>query len=394
MQAMGKMGVSVTVLCSFFSESVRREDFKVEVIPVGYNSLQEFLAMRSKKAGSSVGTTNNWKYLAHQLLWKPFIFPDESFIWKRPALSKALSLLSAEHFDAVISVGLPFSAHLVAKEIKATFPDITWLMDVGDPYALQENHPISNPVFFKKRSHLLERECLLQCDRVAVTNKGMKNKYADTFDVPKEKIRVIPPLNSIQFLDKAPSVTTETIQIGYFGSFFRNIREPKILLDAIGHLDAWASKANLSIQWHFFGNGFERFNLDKRIREYGLSIEVHSKVDRLQITTFMESMNVLLHFGNATDFQIPSKIAEYICSGKSILHVQQIAADPVLPLLKNYPYALEIKTPLEEKDGSAVINFLEKALQHQPDTELVEKHRCKYKPEEIAKEYLELLRSI
>jgi glycosyltransferase involved in cell wall biosynthesis len=389
-KALEQAGDQVTVLCSQLSAAIAESgEFDSPIIPVGYNSLQEYLAFKNKKkAKKPASPTQSWKYMAHQLLWKPYIFPDESFIWKRPALKKAKELLQQEDFDAVISVGLPFSAHLVAKDLKSDFPQLTWLMDVGDPYALQDQHPISNPALFKKRSRILERECLLQCDRVVVTNDGLRQKYAQEMQIPQEKIAIIPPVNTIEFGQIASPPKGKTIRIAYFGNFFKNIRPPGILLDSIATMHAWMQSAGLPVEWHLYGDGFERFKLRSRIRNSGLPIEVHSKLDRSEIVRAIQSMHVLLHLGNATEFQIPSKIAEYICSGKPLLNILQIEKDPALALLVNYPYVKNLKAPLGSNDKEAVISFCKNSLSFIADGMLIEKHRERYRPEVIASKYL------
>lgn len=392
-KAMETEGHSLTVLCSHLSQSVADSDeFSAVIVPVGYNSLQEYLAFKNKKKSKAAVQTKGWKYVAHQLLWKPYIFPDESFIWKRPALKKAKQLMEEQAFEAIISVGLPFSAHLVAKDLKAAFPELTWLMDIGDPYALQKNHPISNPALFKKRSRILERECLLQCDRVVVTNPGLRQQYEQEMKIPADKIEVVPPVNSIDFGPVQQSPAGDSIRVAYFGNFFKKIRPPKIILDTIELMDSWMASAKLPVEWHIYGDGYERFKLRSRIQKRGLNIKVHSKLNRSEIAAAMQSMHVLLHLGNATDFQIPSKIAEYICSGKPLLNIQQVENDQALDLLRHYPYVKNIMHPVEENNSAEVISFLNNSRSFMPDKMLVEKHRELYTPTLLARQYINCIK--
>ena len=50
--------------------------------------------------------------------------------------------------------------------------------------------------------------------------------------------------------------------------------------------------------------------------------------------------DVLVNLGNRMANQMPSKVYEYLGSGKPILHLAANREDPVLPLLARYPLAL------------------------------------------------------
>jgi hypothetical protein len=387
-------GHQVTVICSNFSKEMNSVIPKgLTLLPVGFNSLQEYLILKkqSSTAHGKPGKPGKLAYKLHQLFWKPYIFPDESFIWRKPALKKTLELLESENFDALITVGLPFSAHLVGKEIKEKFPDLPWLMDVGDPYALQEYHPISNPLFYKKRSRILERACLDLADRVVVTTQKMVELYHAAFEVDKNKIRVIPPLNGLVFPSNFQMETTSCfhLQLGYFGSFFKNIREPEVLLQFLKMLLNLEPGVSAKTSIHFYGEGYEKFKLEENVSSLRLPVHIHSKISRDDLLGAIEKMNILLHLGNKSDFQIPSKIAEYICSGKPFLHISQTDGDPVLPMVQGLNWCKVIHWKGLDTDLTGVAEFIAEAPK--ADRGLLEALRMKFGPEKLSGAYLELL---
>ena len=56
----------------------------------------------------------------------------------------------------------------------------------------------------------------------------------------------------------------------------------------------------------------------------------------------MLQADVLLHVGNAVDSLMPSKILDYISSGKPILNICKIPTCPTLPLMERYPLGMTV----------------------------------------------------
>ena len=65
-----------------------------------------------------------------------------------------------------------------------------------------------------------------------------------------------------------------------------------------------------------------------------------------------EKTDVLINIGNSVDNQIPSKIFEYISTGKPIINVYKTPACPTLRYLTRYPLALNLFEEDVSKDLS------------------------------------------
>lgn len=78
----------------------------------------------------------------------------------------------------------------------------------------------------------------------------------------------------------------------------------------------------------------------------------------------IDSASFLLSIGNTNSDMIPSKIFEYMSTGKPIIHFYDNDYDSSLPYLKNYPLALLVKSDIEllESNTVAVLNFIKNTI--------------------------------
>jgi hypothetical protein len=71
---------------------------------------------------------------------------------------------------------------------------------------------------------------------------------------------------------------------------------------------------------------------------------LHGPVPRAQVQHALASANVLVNIGNSTPHQLPSKIVEYMMTGKPILNVVQRPNDPSGDVLGAYPLVFTLDT--------------------------------------------------
>ncbi|MDV7396944.1 hypothetical protein RZS08_36435, partial [Arthrospira platensis SPKY1] len=133
---------------------------------------------------------------ANRALLQSWYWPDDAWLWIHPAQKTARQLLKQGNWDALLSVSLPFSAHWIARSLKAQYPTLTWLADIGDPLALQTDHPLNNPILYQKRNRRAERSVLEKADVATLTNENLRTKYLELFPDLHTPLQVIPPLAS------------------------------------------------------------------------------------------------------------------------------------------------------------------------------------------------------
>jgi glycosyltransferase involved in cell wall biosynthesis len=274
-----KNGHDIHVICSQRNDLPKTSIHnKVTIHRTGYNSFKEvfynFFKTKKRRGEpqSSISKTSKRSRLMTFFVWlnevslRKIYFPDDAFVWYFPARKKAIRLLKNQQFDAVVSVSLPFTSQLLGLFCKKKFPEIKWLVDIGDPFSVQFNYPLNNHFLYKKLNLKSEKKVFEYADSISVTTNATKELYCEYFPEFEKKIIVIPPLLKTFRLNEEKSnldfnldLDISKIHIGYFGSFLQNIREPDSLLLLLEEAFKVDSNLKDKIQVHFFGDIFETF---------------------------------------------------------------------------------------------------------------------------------------
>ncbi|MBK6931271.1 MAG: glycosyltransferase [Saprospirales bacterium] len=378
-------GHEVHVVCA------RRRDCRPEaelngvcVHRVGFDSLKEFIyylfGIRAGRGRVGVGARRpgwglrffTWLY---RVVWQRIYFPDDASIWYFPARRKVRQLLSVEPFDWMVSVSLPFTGHLIGLDAKRRFPDLCWLADIGDPFTIQAK-PLNNTKLYGPISRRLENTVLEQADAIAVTNCAATRAYRHYFGPVAKKIKVVSPLLH-PFMPNNPGVGAEkppwpaflfhreaAIHLGYFGALYAPIRTPDAFLYLLANTFSECPALEQKIQVHFFGDVFPDFfdQLDQNpnVHLYGLR-------SRQEVRLAMQRMDYLVNIGNTTDFQLPSKAAEYLASGKPVVHLSYADPDPFVAFWKGAPGILSLRILQNRISGADIRRFIA-FLEHPPCT--------------------------
>jgi hypothetical protein len=398
-----KEGHDVYVICSKSRNLPLRQVVNhVNILRTGFNSLQEVFYFFSKNeikrgvAGQKRAHAGKkgilFQWINDKIL-KNLYFPDSAFLWYKPAKKKAEQLIQNNHFDLMVSSSVPFTTHLIALKLKSIYPHLKWIADTGDPFAFQPLHPLNNYFLYGKINRRLEKKVVENADFVAVTNKGAVNLYQEFFPAERKKIKVIPPL--FKFEESTPQIHTGSdvqlsIKIGYFGSFFKNIREPRKMLQFWVYFLEEYSDYKTRLELHFYGNIFENFLLDfAAFPSLKKHIFIHGMLTKAAAAAEMQCMDFLLNVGNATTFQLPSKCVDYLASGKAIINFSSIRDDTFYEFIKGRSRIINLTGT--KKEINKLFFFLESK-----DNRVAQKKRDMkdFSPERIAKTYLDLVREI
>lgn len=346
---------------------------------VGYLNVKEWLNFKSKTNSSTVERSSKEPFLyklAHNI-WKNVYWPDGAFIWINAAKSKIRDLQSLHQFDVMISVSLPFSSHLVAKDVKMNHPKLKWIVDIGDPFSLQIDNPKNNLSLYKNRNEKNELAILNRADEISVTSSELSNIYKTQFKIDAEKIHVIPPLLRVGFPKEIPfkESITGPIRFIYFGSFYSKIREPKKILEVFSLL----KKQNLDFTLDFYGNYehqfMEQFSAFPELKD---SLHIHGSLEPEKLIEKISQANILVNLGNKYNFQIPSKLPEYIASSKPILNIIYDDKDSFKNALNAHPLIFNFSMKASER-LSLLVDFVKKNKTA---------HLAKTKKDELLKKYL------
>jgi len=314
------------------------------------------------RAEFGLSTFAEW---ASDRVWKKVRWPDYAATWYFPAVKEGRRLLREGGFDGLVTVSDPFTAHLAGLSLKRDFPGIPWTVDIGDPFCFQDVTPVNNLFLYRRLNFHMEGKVFACAEAVAVTNLSMLREYAAMFPGCTERIRVIPPLLSLEGTDAAKERVfpeDSRIRLVFVGTLYLAVRSPEFLLGLYERLRR--TRLGDRLELHFFGNlndcvpCFQPFEALP-----GRAIFLHGIVDRPKVFRAMMDASALVHIGNATPYQLPSKVVEYASTGKPILNLVKNRKDSASAFFGDYPAMLEVpesEEVLADDTLEALVRFLER----------------------------------
>jgi len=357
------------------------------------DSIKKILSEEGKKFSPKSSFTNRITKI-FEFLWKNLHWPDSDFLWIIPAYLKAKKLTKHNNYDAIISVARPFSSHLIGlltnrKKIR------NWICDIGDPFSFDKNHRANNFFFYSKINKLVEKHIIMKSKKVSVTTRETAEEYVNFLGVNRNYFCIIPPLFSLSSSNEfsevdAPERTEEIIRLYYFGSLYKDIRNPSFLLETLHTINK--SNSSNKINVHFFGKSFDCMDEFERYNnERDPWIFVHGEVARNEVPKLMNEADILVNIGNTTYYQLPSKIIEYISTGKPILNVASTENDSSHSELRKYSSSMTIfKNKIDESSMKILNDFLtnpKPVLESEINT-ILKNHSL----ENISNKYIDLLK--
>ncbi|PEA54436.1 transporter [Bacillus pseudomycoides] len=261
------------------------------------------------------GSRNNLFTKALKELYEVLVWPDRTIEWaitsyryikKKGLHNKNLNM---------VTIGLPVATHITGHLLKKDNPNINWIADYGDPFSYNPDRKT------RKHDRLFESKILNNVDSIVIPTKSAIDCYTK-LGVDASKIHVIPQLFEEESKESDYSIDAHKFNIMYAGSFYKGIRSP---IEFIHGLNL-ASKKNKNIHFHYFGNitALEEFLRIEGLDIRELPITINTFKDRSEIISIMKNMDLLINLNNKSTSQIPSKIIDYIYTGKPILNVGSI----------------------------------------------------------------------
>ena len=256
-------------------------------------------------------------------------------------IKKIYKIIENEKIDTLISCYPSFVPHLIAKECKIKFlHKINWIAYYLDPFS-------SNTYFVKKqlKYEQIEFDTLKYTDKIILTDLMVKDfkgcclkKYLDKC-IPVNFPNIS---DKIGALKKDITKENDVITCVFIGAIYQSIRNPEFFIDLF-------KKTNKNLKVIFVGyiynGGIEWFNrLIENTRE---KIDFKGPVLKENINNIFSDADILINIGNSISNQMPSKIFDYISSGKPIVNIYKLKHCPTLKYLNNYPLCLNIF----EEDG-------------------------------------------
>lgn len=239
-------------------------------------------------------------------------------------------------FDAVCAVCAPYQGAFALEGARLPGLKLLWQMD---PYAA--NRSYAAPGGYERERRLLDA-----VDGSFIEASAQPD-YEDGAPLaacrPKVRVLGLPALVPAAEHAAPPH---EGLWCTFCGTMASGVREPDFALALFAALDAPALTVTLA------GPGIDRFDTAAARAVLGSRLALPGPVPVDRGRALQAEADILLNLGNLVDNQIPSKVYEYMGSGKPILHLAASRGDLCRPLLADYPLALVL--PAWEGTGPAV----------------------------------------
>ena len=229
-------------------------------------------------------------------------------------------------YDAVISFSAPFLTHVCASRV-VQGSGTTWIAVSFDPFF---SNRIFDPGRLEERKKQ-EESVLAPADRVLIT-------YPTDRDYLQAGVAFSDRITGVEMPGIFPDVQEtaadhEGCRCCFFGSLYREIRNPRRTAELF-------SAAGEGIEMRFVGRLVD--GTEDELFPAGHSCRVTGEKRGAALEEEYREADILVNIGNAVTNQMPSKIFEYISTGKPIINIYRSPECPTLRYLEKYPLALNI----------------------------------------------------
>ncbi len=324
-------------------------------------------------------------------IWRKIMWPDSAAPWFKSAQKLAENLVETKQPDLMISVALPYTNARVGADIKSKYPDLTWIADFGDPFALNAKNDLNNAFFYENKNKKSELNLLQSVDYLTVTTEATQDAYLRFAPFLSKKCFVIPPLFQQENLRNASlqiDLDTNKKHIAYFGSFYREERSPLDFLNVWQQfLIQYPSEAE-GFDLHFFGD--INPGLYQKIIHVP-RVTCHGLLNRKDVALAMQKVDFLLNIGNKGTIQLPSKCVDYWAAAKPILQYKYAKHDLFDAFFEHYPNYLSLDHGFNVEYKTSELHRFFNQKQVILDKNTIQDKLKMYHVENIAAQYLELI---
>ncbi|UCC38815.1 MAG: glycosyltransferase [Candidatus Aminicenantes bacterium] len=271
-------------------------------------------------------------------------FSKATVEWFPFGVQRGNKLVKSQKYDAIISSGLPFVAHLVGYFLKRK-GQLTWIADYGDPFGF-------NPMTSKVKRLIgrsIEQHILKKVDGVVVPLEEMRKQFLEFYPFLKKALTKeigngIPDM----FQQIKPAHSSGKFVISYVGSFYKGDREPTQFFEALNMLKG-NQKIMDNIEVIFAGN------TEQRYIDYAHQLKINDLIQFLGRISYEKSVSILkgssviLFIGSTWDYyHFQYKTAEYAASGRPIMAIRQSPTDCGIDFIEKHKLGLVVSNDKEE----------------------------------------------
>jgi|GEM_PF-2619383 len=305
-------------------------------------------------------------------------------------LGKRLRALCLENeYDWVVSVAYPFTNHLVAARWT---PESTRLALYNlDPYWNNGTYP---PQLAAARADE-EADVYQKANCIFCTPEQLPDYQIPAFQRVAGKIHPLPypKLVRPKVQQACPiQFNPECINLLYLGTVYGDIRKPEALFKLFQHAVEIEPKLRLYIVGKKFGADANLYLTEYKAK-LGGKLQCYSPIPPEQTMDLLLRADVLVNMGNTVRNQMPSKVVEYISTGKPILNISASETCNTLVVLKRYPLCFQCFSWPEETSVVAkeLVNFCQREKGNAIPWSEIEVLYDDLKLDQIARNFLQIL---
>lgn len=239
------------------------------------------------------------------------LFYFENWLADYPALKSMREVkrfvCNESGYDLLITIAVPHFIHWAVGQLYESGHKLakTWVADCGDPYMLNKIGK-KKPFYFKS----YEMRWCRECDYISVPIESDINHFYPQF---RDKIKVIPQGFNIDDLKgEIETPQNEVVTFAYAGSFIKNVRDPRPLLDYLVESDK-------DFKLEIYGS--KNYLLDPYAEKLGGKLEIKGNLSRKELIKSLRKCDFLLNIDNGSAGQRPSKLIDYALTGRPIMSI-------------------------------------------------------------------------
>lgn len=279
-----------------------------------------------------------FKAVIYKLLNKLSFIQNDKVVIKR--LMKALQSY-AEDYDILVPVS---STYLTA------YACMDYCKEYSKKFFLYQVDPIASNMAYhnQKRMKEIDRKIFDAAECVFTTPIIAREKEDDShYDCSKIIPVEFPNVRDLTGqMDRRLENTSEIVCF-YSGRFYSGVRECDFVLNILSHVKL----ENLKIV--FAGSGQEDIIDEYRKGALLGKLEHIGEVTLDESFRIMQQADILINIGNNVANQVPSKLFDYISTGKPILNFCKLNDCPTISYLKKYGNALSIIEGVQSIEAQA-----------------------------------------
>ena len=298
-------------------------------------------------------------------------------------LACAMNHLDQKGYDVVIPISGSYDAVAAVLMSKIKAKKVFWQVDPCADNWLRKKAEV-------KKGIKLERKIAKSFDAIFTDELYYRSLISHIQGLYRKKVHVIKmPLllirNEKQKKNKGFVGSENRVDCVFCGLIYAGIRDPQYtyrVFDCLGN--------DNNITLHMYGVD------DDGTVQCSKSLVFHGRVQMDEAARVVYNADILVNIGNIMTNQIPSKVFEYIATGKPIINICKNKNCPTIHLLEKYPNSLSIiedDSQFDEqikKVKSFIYNNKGKILGGAE----IRKNYHEYTPEECAKVIKELLNQV